>query len=77
MVRVNVKNRCVFFSMDAANKGDLYHMVKIMTCWDFYEDELMVHNIDSVSCLGTHIDANHAADFSMRKIDSNGTVIQL
>ena len=52
MVRVKIKNRCVFFPMKAVNKGDLRHMVKMMAFWDFYEDELMVHNIDSDACVG-------------------------
>ena len=49
--------------MDADNKGDLRHMVNIMVCWDFYEDELMVHNIDSDAYTVTNIDAAHALDF--------------
>ena len=30
---------------------------------EFYEDELMVHNIDSDSCVGENIDVAHVADF--------------
>ena len=49
--------------MDAVNKCDLYHMAKMMVCWDFYEDELMVNKIDSNACSGTNIDAANVVDF--------------
>ena len=63
--------------MEAVNKGDLRHMVKKMAYWYFYEDEFMVWNIDSDTYALKNIDASHAPDFSMSKIDSNGDVIKL
>ena len=49
--------------MNTANKGDLHHMAKMMVCWDFYEDELMVHKITSNACSGTNIDTANVVDF--------------
>ena len=43
----------------------------------FYEDELIVHDIDNDAFSGTSIDADNATDFSKRKIDSNDAAIQI
>lgn len=63
----------MYLACDAANKGGMHYMVKKLAAFDLHNDKLDVIVLDSNVCEGTNTKTAEAIDFSLQKVDVDGT----